>query len=96
LPDSAASAISRLEVLGFQRLDGQNKRYFEVLFALLPQFPITDSTLETAVNFWQQRKLSVGDAIIAATAYLHRLELNTRNIKDFDWIPGLRVHNPII
>ena len=95
-PDGAASTISRLEVLGFHRLDEQHKRYFEVVFTLLPLFPITDPILETAIRFRQQRKLSVGDAIIAATAYLHHLELNTRNVRDFDWIPGLQLHNPVV
>ena len=96
LPGSEASAVSRLGVLGFRRLEEQHKRYFEAVFTLLPVLPITDSVLETAILFRQQRKLSVGDAIIAATDYLHKLELNTRNTRDFDWIPGLQLHNPVL
>lgn len=40
--------------------------------------------------------MSAGDAIIAATALHHHLELNTRNVSDFDWIPNLRIINPIV
>ena len=95
-PGSEVSAVSRLEVLGFQRLEEQHKRYFEAVFTLLPVLPITDALLETAILFRQQRKLTVGDAIIAATAYLHDLELHTRNTRDFDWIPSLKIHNPVL
>jgi predicted nucleic acid-binding protein len=39
--------------------------------------------------------MSVGDAIIAATALTYRETLATRNIDDFKWIDGLDVINPI-
>ncbi len=37
----------------------------------------------------QEYKLKLPDAIILATAQLHRLELITRNTKDFAGIPGV-------
>jgi len=43
----------------------------------------------------QQRKISLGDAIIAATALEHSLQLVTRNSKDFAWIDELRMLNPM-
>jgi len=39
--------------------------------------------------------MSLGDALIAATALEHRLILATRNVKDFEWITGLKIVNPI-
>ncbi len=39
--------------------------------------------------------MSLGDAIIAATALEHYQTLVTRNIKDFDWIEGLKVIDPL-
>ncbi|MBK7896587.1 MAG: PIN domain-containing protein [Anaerolineaceae bacterium] len=39
-------------------------------------------------------KLSIPDALIAATALVHNLELFTLNIKDFRFIPGLTLFNP--
>jgi predicted nucleic acid-binding protein len=48
-----------------------------------------------AIELRKSRKMSVADAIIAATALLKGLELYTHNIQDFDWIEGLRVVDPI-
>ena len=44
-----------------------------------------------ALEAWlrQEYKLKLPDAIILATAQLHRLELITRNTKDFAGIPGV-------
>jgi len=41
------------------------------------------------------RKLKLGDALIAATALVHDLELVTHNLADFSWITGLRVVDPM-
>ena len=40
-------------------------------------------------------KKSEISALIAATALDHELPLATRNVKDFDWIAGLTLINPI-
>jgi hypothetical protein len=37
----------------------------------------------------------LGDALIAATALVHNLELVTHNVADFSWIAGLRVVDPM-
>ena len=38
--------------------------------------------------------MSLGDAVIAATALYHKQPLVTRNIKDFDRVEGLDIVNP--
>lgn len=38
--------------------------------------------------------MSLGDALIGATALVHDLTLVTRNIHDFGWIDGLLLLNP--
>jgi len=38
--------------------------------------------------------LSIPDALIAATAMEHMLELYTLNTKDFQFIPGLMLYHP--
>ena len=43
----------------------------------------------------QQRKMSVGDSIIAATALLNGLTLVTANIADFRWIENIKLMNPL-
>jgi toxin FitB len=44
---------------------------------------------------WVAREfgLRLPDAIIAATALEHQLRLSTRNVKDFDKVPGLRLRS---
>lgn len=38
--------------------------------------------------------MSLGDAIILATAVIYKIPLMTRNSKDFDWIDDLILINP--
>lgn len=57
--------------------------------------PITDLVARQAVQLRQQRKMTLGDCLIAATALVHGRTLVTRNEADFRWITGLKLHNPI-
>ena len=41
-----------------------------------------------------KRTLPIDDSIIAATAIYHNMTLVTRNIKDYNDIPGIRLINP--
>ena len=94
-PDSHVSEITRLEVLGYHLLDAKAKAWFETAFSQLPLFPVDKRVIDKAIELRQQRKISVGDAINAATALLNKAELYTRNVKDFTGIPVLKVVNPI-
>nr|VFK53924.1 MAG: PIN domain-containing protein [Candidatus Kentron sp. TUN]VFK55822.1 MAG: PIN domain-containing protein [Candidatus Kentron sp. TUN] len=58
--------------------------------------PVSYPIIEQAISLRQQRKMSLGDALIAATALAHDLELATANTNDFDWIEDLDVINPVI
>jgi predicted nucleic acid-binding protein len=42
----------------------------------------------------QQKKTSLADAVIAATALAHDLPLVTRNVDDFKHVAGLKLINP--
>ncbi|OAI15928.1 hypothetical protein A1507_12650 [Methylomonas koyamae] len=89
------SEISRLEVLGYHRLTETDKRDFRRMFNTLMVYPIYSVVIDSAIHLRQQRKMSVGDAIIAATALENRQTLVTRNIQDFTWVEGLKVVNPL-
>jgi predicted nucleic acid-binding protein len=93
-PDAAVSAMSRVEVLGFARLTAADARFFAALFQLLPQLPITDAVLNQAVHIRQQVRIKTPDALIAATALVHDLELVTVD-SDFAQVAGLAVVNPL-
>lgn len=94
-PDSFVSEVTRLESLGFHRLPENDKLYLEATFNRMTVLPIDTPIINKAIELRQQRKMSAGDAIHAATALLHNLELHTRNTQDFSWINGLKVVNPI-
>lgn len=89
------SAISYVKVLGYNKLTEPERAYYQAFFEAAPILPLTNPILEEAVKLRQLRKQTLGDALIAATALVHRLTLVTRNVKDFEWIPNLSVQNPI-
>ncbi len=41
-----------------------------------------------------RRRMTLDDALVAATALVHNLTLVTRNTKDFAWISKLQLLNP--
>jgi predicted nucleic acid-binding protein len=88
------SVIVRIEVLGFNDLPDKILAMEEfVNTAFL--FPLDEAvTKETILLRRQHRKLKLGDAIIAATALIHDLDLVSRNTSDFKNIKGLRVIDP--
>ena len=90
-----ASEITRLEVLGYHRLSELDQRDLTQLFALANIHPVSSQVVSQAIQLRQQRKMSLGDAVIAATALEYRQTLATRNVKDFDWIEGLQTIDPL-
>lgn len=92
---NTVSAFTMLEVLGFPTLIPIDKIYFDSVFAVLTLQEISQDILSQAILLRQIRKMSSGDAIIAATALHLNIELYTRNVSDFNWIESLKIVNPI-
>jgi len=63
------------------------------------QIPIDETITDSAIDLVYQYRLShslyIGDAIIAATALKHKIPLYTLNIKDFKYIPDLKLYAAI-
>lgn len=89
------SLATYVEVLGFHRLKEDDRDALESFFASVPVIPITSKTAENAVRLRQQRKMNLGDALIAATAIEHGFSLLSNNTKDFKWIDSLELIDPI-
>ncbi|MCA1793223.1 MAG: type II toxin-antitoxin system VapC family toxin [Desulfobacteraceae bacterium] len=89
------SAISYLEVLGYHKLTLEDKQDFEEFFNIVPIIHITQTIIEEAVILRRQRKMSLGDSIIAATTIVHNLTLITANVKDFQWVQEITIVNPL-
>ena len=93
--DACVSTITQLEVLGYPSISKAEKAYFERLFSLIHVISIDETVIKEAINLRQMRKMSIGDAIIAATAKTQRFDIYTRNVSDFNWIKGLNVVDPL-
>jgi len=91
----AVSAVSYLEVLGYHRLSDDVRHIFERFFASSEILQIIPPILDGAVALRQQKRMSLGDALIAATALQHGRTLLTHNMDDFRWVPGLQLLDPL-
>jgi hypothetical protein len=92
---SACSIVSKIEVLGYHKLSAEEKEAFEYLFNNITILPLNSVIAQITIKLRQVRKISLGDAIIAATAGWHKAELLTANTKDFNKIEHLKIKNPI-
>ena len=88
------SSISKIEVLGFYHIKKDQVSYFSEVFKLLKVLPVDSEVIDKAVSLRQQKKITLGDSIIAATALLNNLTLVTRNVDDFLHIHDLDIENP--
>jgi toxin FitB len=89
------SAISLVEVLGYHKLNSKEKAALENLFSQLTVIYPSADVFQIAIDLRQQRNLSLGDALIAATALQLNATLATHNTKDFDWVKSLSVFDPL-
>lgn len=81
-------------MLGYHLLTEESRLFLEEFFRIVEVLPISQTVLDRAVTLRQIRRMSLGDAIIAATALVYDRILVTRNIEDFQWITELSILNP--
>lgn len=93
--DAAVSVLSRIEVLGYHRLQADERNLLERLFDSHLVLPVTDEVADRAIALRQLRRISLGDSVIAATALVAGLKLVTHNTSDFDRIDGLELDDPL-
>jgi toxin FitB len=80
-----------IEVLGYHQLTARDKVYYETLFDNITIISIDRPIVLKAVELRQRKRMSVGDAIHAATTLIYDYELHTYNDVDFKWISQLTV-----
>lgn len=61
------------------------------LLSAFRELPIDRAVAEQAGRIRRESGLRMPDALVAATAVVHRLALATRNRRDFDRVRGLRL-----
>ena len=95
--DAAVASVTRIEVLGFpgfHNLSEDRRTRLREIVASIVELELNESVIQRAITLRQQKKMSLADAIIAATALAHGLPLVTRNVDDFKHIAGLKLINP--
>lgn len=93
--DIAYASITKVEALGYAKITGEEQSYLEALLDACDQIELDQSVIQQAIRLRQQSKMSLGDAIVAASALVHSYELWTANVEDFMHIEDLRLHNPL-
>jgi predicted nucleic acid-binding protein len=97
LPELAVSVITVGE-LYFGARDRRELLKIKRHLASLQQIPMDEETSELALALLEtyalSHRLSLPDAVIAATALRHELGLYTLNVRDFRFIEGLSLYKP--
>jgi predicted nucleic acid-binding protein len=62
------------------------------LISLLPELPMSEAVIEQAIRIRKTFGLKLPDAVIAATALAHGLQLMTANESDFKRVLGLDLY----
>jgi predicted nucleic acid-binding protein len=94
----AISTITQAE-LYFGALDKSELTKIKRHLAKILCFPLDKLTsqkfLELMETYALSHKLSLPDALIAATTLVHAVELYTLNTKDFRFIAGIQLYQPV-
>ncbi len=86
------SAITRAELFaGRATEEGAVSR----LLAPFRELPVDRAVAELAGQLRREHGVRIADALIAATALVHGLALVTRNVRDFEAVPRLRLRPPV-
>ena len=93
-PDAAIASVTRIAALGFAGISPEEETAILYFIDSSPTYSLDDEVIEQAIQLRQQKKMKLGDAIIAATAVAYNIPLVTRNEDDFKHIPGLDLRNP--
>ena len=87
------SSINRIELLGYDS-DEKESEYLELVVNQAIILEISREVEDATIALRRTRKIKLPDAIVAATAKVHRLVILTRNTKDFDGIEGVMTKDP--
>ena len=93
-PEAACATITRVEALGFTGISEEEDEAIREFMGTVLSYALDDEVVQSAVRLRQQKRMKLGDAIIAATALEYGVPVVTRNATDFSQIPGLTVINP--
>lgn len=89
------ASVTRVESLGYPDILSAEEQRIKELLATMAEVPLSEPIMQCAIRLRQLQKMSLGDAIVAATALENDAALWTANITDFNNIEGLKLVNPL-
>lgn len=93
--DACYASITAIEALGYHKITAAEERKLARILDAYQAIDLSTTIIERAVLLRQNKKMSLGDAIVAATAIEQGYELWTVNTKDFSHIAELKLFNPL-
>lgn len=87
--------ITKLEVLGYHLITVSEAKSLEQLILSAQRVALSGEVVQSAIGLRQARRMSLGDALTAASAIMADLELWTHNTEDYRNIPGLKLFDPL-
>ena len=104
LPDTAAelidsieakiAVITRMELLAWPGASKNQTLILNKFVDAAAVFNLEEPVILKAIEIRRATKTKLPDAIIAATALVHKLILITRNTKDFEKVSSLEIMDP--
>lgn len=85
------SVITEYEILASRSISNKEMSIIKKVLKLLPSRSITSALVRKAVYFHRTYGIDVIDALIAATAWITKTTLITRNIKHFRNIREIKI-----
>ena len=87
------STISNVETLGWYNITEQEQTKLAAFLSNATVIYIDKLIEQQAIDIRQNKKMKLGDSIIASTALVNNLTIVTRNESDFYGL-GLTIYNP--
>lgn len=88
------SVVNRIELLSWPNAKPADLKMLHSFITDCIVFDLTEDIVLKTIEIRKTYKVKLGDAIIAATAITNNFILLTRNVKDFNKVPGLQVLDP--
>ncbi|GEO09973.1 type II toxin-antitoxin system VapC family toxin [Segetibacter aerophilus] len=90
------SIVTRIELLCWPNATDNDTDMLLGFISSCTVINLSEPVVEKTIEIRKKYRLKLGDAIVAATALLNRLDLYTRNVKDFDRVLELKIFNPYL
>lgn len=95
--DAVVASVSRIEVLGFpgfNALSTERQTRLREIIESMVELTLNEEVIQRAITLRQERRMSLADAVVGASALVLGVPLVTRNVDDFRHLTGLQIINP--